>query len=238
MRHDPDSDPRSRPSLVLFDLDDTLCDHYSSLRVRLRFAFNAALDGDQNIDIDGLVEQAAAGSIGRTSHFEELLAQYGIEDPERCQLVVDRYLSDRFRGLELFDDAIEIVTLMRRVARVGLITNGPSRIQRDKIARLAIHDLFDEILVSEEEGVWKPDPVIFQRALEGFDVDAKRAVYVGDSPEHDVAGAQSAGITSVWINRRERNWPGGPRADYEIKRLTELVDVLGLTAFAGTTEST
>lgn len=234
MNQHPDSGQRFHPSLVLFDLDDTLCDHHSSLRVRLRFAFGAALDGARNVDVDALVEQAAAASIGRTSHFGELLAQHGIDDPEKHQLAIDQYLSDRFRGLELFDDAIQMVTMVRRVARVGLITNGPSRIQRDKIARLAIHELFDEILVSEEEGVWKPDPIIFQRALERFGVDANRTVYVGDSPEHDVAGAHAAGISSVWINRQHRAWPGGTRADFEIARLSQLVDVLGLSPLVST----
>ncbi len=118
--------------------------------------------------------------------------------------------------------------IVREASHVGLITNGPSRIQRDKIARLAIGDLFELILVSEEEGIWKPDPLIFHRALERFGIEPDDALYVGDSAEHDVAGARAAGITSVWINRRGREWPGGARADHEITSLLELPDLLGL----------
>ncbi len=215
-------------SLVLFDLDDTLCDHYNAMRFRLRLAFEAALSDSDEFDIDLLVEEAASNSVGGTRHFAELFESHGIVDPGRREIAVNHYLSDRFRGLELFDDAIEVVQLIRQYARVGLVTNGPSQIQRAKIDRLAINDLFEAILVSEEEGVWKPDPEIFNRALARFDVDSREAIYIGDSPEHDVAGARAAGIMSVWINRRRRNWPGGERADVEISNLKELPALLGL----------
>lgn len=217
------------PSLVLFDLDDTLCDHYTSLRLRLRLAFEAAVDPRHDVDMDTLVEEAAAQSVGGTKYFAEVLHRHELFDPGRIDRALEVYLSDRYRGLELFDDALHVVRIVSESARVGLITNGPSQIQRDKIARLAIGDLFELILVSEEEGVWKPDPLIFRRALDRFGIDADDAMYVGDSAEHDVAGARAAGITSVWINRRGREWPGGLRADHEISSLLELPGLLGLT---------
>ncbi len=227
----PDQKPpiaSSVPSLVLFDLDDTLCDHYTSLRLRLRLAFEAALDSSYDVDVAALVEEAAAHSVGGTNHFADLLARHGVLDAERCKIAIDHYASDRFRGLELFEESLDVVRHIRQFARVGMITNGPSRIQRDKIDRLAIADLFEVILVSEEEGVWKPDPLIFTRALDRFGVRPHAATFVGDSPEHDIAGAQAAGISSVWINRRGRGWPGGARADREISSLTELPSLLGL----------
>ncbi len=218
------------PSLVLFDLDDTLCDHYTSLRLRLRLAFEAAFDPESDIDIGHLVEETAISSVGGTRHFAEVLQSRGVSDPERIDRAIELYLSDRYRGLELFDDALHVVRMVSQSSHVGLITNGPSRIQRDKIARLAIGDLFELILVSEEEGIWKPDPLIFHRALDRFEIEADEAIYVGDSAEHDVAGARAAGITSVWINRRGREWPGGVRADHEISSLIELPALLGVTS--------
>ncbi|HEX3724106.1 MAG TPA: HAD family hydrolase [Nitrolancea sp.] len=216
------------PSLVLFDLDDTLCDHYSSLRLRLRFAFEAAAAGYDEIDLDEIVEAAAVQSMTGTGHFSELLRSYGIDDPERVEQATERYLSDRFRGLVLFEESLDVIATVSRHTRVGLVTNGPSQIQRDKILRLAIGDLFPLILVSEEEGVWKPDPIIFQRALTWAGVAPHQAIYVGDSPEHDIAGAQAAGLQSVWINRRQRSWPGGAPPDHQIANLRELLTLLGI----------
>ncbi len=226
------------PSLVLFDLDDTLCDHYTSLRLRLRLAIEAAFDPTDAIDVDKLVEKAAATTVGGSGHFAEMLRQHGVIDSDRIDAALEVYLSDRYRGLELFDDALQVVSVVSESSHVGLITNGPSRIQRDKIARLAIGDLFELILVSEEEGIWKPDPLIFRRALDRFGIQPDDAMYVGDSAEHDVVGARAAGITSVWINRRGRDWPGGVRADHEIRSLLELPELLGLRTAGMLTDMT
>src|SRR5579884_2814147 len=185
--------------LVLFDLDDTLCDHYYAHRLRLRRAFTAALDtypDRAGIDLEAIVEQAAQ-HIGGTAHFTQVLAAAGVDPPEYGRRAAEIYRADRFLGLALYVESREVVTTVARSRGVGLITNGPSGIQREKIARLGIGDLFPFILVSEEENAWKPDPAIFARALALGGVAAEEAVYVGDSPEHDVAGAKAAGLAAV-----------------------------------------
>lgn len=214
-----------RPRLVLFDLDDTLCDHDTSLRSRLRMAFGAACDGLDGIDVEAIVDASARRAIGGTDHFADVLASFGVRDDWRVARAVELYSRDRYSGLELFEEALEVVEEVKRHAGVGMITNGPSRIQRDKIERLAIAHLFPFILVSEEEGISKPDPAIFHRALELGGAQAHEAAYVGDSPENDVAGARAAGLTSVWINRTGRDWPGGPEPDCEIRNLREILSV-------------
>lgn len=57
---------------------------------------------------------------------------------------------------------------------------------------------FDTILISEIEGISKPDLRIFRRACEQLNTDPAQAVYVGDHPEVDVAGARAAGMRTVW----------------------------------------
>lgn len=218
------------PRLVLFDLDDTLCDHDASLRLRLRLAFEEACRGLSGVDLDAAVAEAVAHPAAGTDHFAAVLAAQGVRDPERFQRAAAHYLADRYRGLYLFDESLAVVETIKRRARVGLVTNGPSAIQRNKIQRLGIVELFPFVLVSEEVGAWKPDPVIFRRALELGEADASEAVYVGDSPEHDVAGARAAGLRSVWVNRHGREWPGGPRPDHEVRNLRDLVPLLGFAA--------
>ncbi|MDI3339705.1 MAG: HAD family hydrolase [Sphaerobacter sp.] len=222
-----------RPKLVLFDLDDTLCDHQASLRLRLRIAFEAACRGLPGIDLDALVEASVQRAVFGTDHFAEVLALAGVRDQARVEQAVASYVSDRYRGLRLFDEALEVVEAVRQYARVGLITNGPSEIQRSKIARLQIAHIFPFILVSEEVGVWKPDPAIFHRALALGEAAPHEAVYVGDNPEHDVAGAQRAGLISVWVNRTGRDWPGGPPPDYVVGNLRELLPLFGFGPVAG-----
>jgi putative hydrolase of the HAD superfamily len=214
------------PALVLFDLDNTLCDHASSLQIRLEHAFQPLFPAPAELRaaIDASVEMAVDG----TRHFEELFARFGLDAPESVEEARQRYVSDRFRGLELFADAIEAIDAARRIATIGIITNGPTAIQQPKLDLLGIEASFSFALISERSGYWKPDPRLFELALARASVPAHEAIYVGDSPAHDVRGAQAAGIRSVWMNRPGLRWPGGKPPDLEVRTLKELLVSLGI----------
>lgn len=216
------------PKLVLFDLDDTLCDHDRALRIRLRRAFRAVLGEPDDAVLDAAVDASVSRAIAGTEHFAEILMSHGLKQTDAVAHAIEIYLSDRYFGLELFSETLDVIDLIKRRATVGIITNGPSQIQRDKVIRLRISELFSFILISEEEGISKPDPVIFQRALELGNATPAEAIFVGDSPENDIVGAQAAGLTSVWMNRRERVWPGGTPADHVIQDLRELLPIIGI----------
>src|SRR5207248_1885827 len=82
---------------------------------------------------------------------------------------------------------------------LGIITNGMTEIQREKIQRLGIEPYFDTILISQEVGITKPDPRIFRMAIERVPCEAREAVMIGDSPDRDIAGARAAGLIAVWV---------------------------------------
>jgi putative hydrolase of the HAD superfamily len=63
---------------------------------------------------------------------------------------------------------------------------------------MGIAPLFDTILISETEGIHKPDPRIFFRALERCGTAARETMFVGDHPENDIEGAKGAGLVPVW----------------------------------------
>lgn len=211
------------PKLVLFDLDDTLCDHDLSMNTRLRQAFTVGCEGLVNPPIEAMIEAAFDVSFAGPEHFADIMANAGVGDAWRVDRAAGEFMADRYLGLELFEEAVEVVNEIRRNTHVGMITNGPTVIQRDKIARLKIADLFPFILISEEFGFWKPDPAIFLRALELGGAEAAETVYIGDSPASDVNGARAAGITPIWMNRRRLKWPEGPPPDYEVKDLYEVL---------------
>lgn len=215
-----------RPKLVLFDLDNTLCDHHASLNVRLHHAFEPLFsDPDAREEI---VQASIARATDGTQHFDELLADFGISGGNAAEEARARYISDRYRGLKLFDDTLSVIDAVKRVATVGMITNGPTEIQQPKIDLLEIEAHFEFVLISESVGIWKPDPGIFEMALELGNVSADDAVYVGDSPVADVPGAHSVGMTAVWINRAGIEWPGGPPPDVEVRDLGEFLLTLDL----------
>jgi putative hydrolase of the HAD superfamily len=93
--------------------------------------------------------------------------------------------------------------------------------QSRKLECLALVPMFDTVLISDAEGVHKPDPEIFRRALERLGVDAAHACHVGNHPQDDMAGARAAGVKAVW--RRDPYLPAPAEVDWIIEELAELV---------------
>ena len=98
--------------------------------------------------------------------------------------------------------------------------------QSGKLQCLDLAPLFDTILISDAEGISKPDPHIFHRALERLNTSPARSVFVGDHPEVDVAGARAAGMQAIW--RRDPRVSRIVEADGVIDELSDLLTWLGL----------
>jgi putative hydrolase of the HAD superfamily len=211
---------------VLFDLDRTLCDYDAARLTRTRYAFEPHFPEPERLE--RAVAAALAHAGDGSDHFEAILAEHGIRDSRLVVAARERYVEDRYRGLHLFDDALEVIAAVAGVAAIGLVTNGPTAIQGPKIALLHLDRVFDVIVVSEDVGAWKPDPAIFRIALERVGVVPEAAVYVGDSAEHDVPGAHAAGMRAVWLNRNGIAWPGARPPDAEIRDLRALLPLIGL----------
>ena len=237
------------PRLLLFDLDDTLCDYASARVGRLRRAFSLDLvAGDEashrvgdgpggtplGRDVDRMIADSLAIHPHGADHFPELFRRHGIADAAVAEAAMTWYRTNRFEGLALFADAVATLETLRHAlpdGRIGLITNGPADVQRPKVELLGVERLVDFILISGEFGAWKPDPAIFAEALRLGDAAATEAVFVGDSAEHDIAGAQATGIRAVWVNRTGRPWAAPtPPPDHEIPHLTALLPLLGVGA--------
>jgi putative hydrolase of the HAD superfamily len=104
-------------------------------------------------------------------------------------------------------------------ARLAVVSNWDVSLH-DVLERTALRPLVDAVVISAVEGVAKPDPAIFAVALGRLGAPAAEAMHVGDSLEHDVAGARAAGVEAVLVAR-----DGAPRATgvRTISSLTELV---------------
>ncbi len=238
MEHAPFDPP---PRAVFFDLDDTLCAYASARRARLRIAFTLGSDGTtaarEGIDLEAMIADSIETQPHGADHFPELFVQYGISDPDEALRAAEWYRSNRFHGLEFFPETRATLEAVRDAfsARdgasplpLGLITNGPTEVQSAKLNLLGVRDLVDFAIISESFGVAKPEPAIFQEALRLSGVEAGEAVFVGDSPEYDMAGAHAVGIPSVWLNRDDREWTEPDwRPSREIRSLRALLALIG-----------
>ncbi|MEH7384674.1 HAD family hydrolase, partial [Bacillus sp. JJ1521] len=107
--------------------------------------------------------------------------------------------------------------------QLGIITNGKGQFQMDNIKALGIEKYFDIILISEWEGIKKPDPRIFMKALAQLNVQPNQCIFVGDHPENDVKAARKVGMKGVW--KKDYQWDHVD-ADYTIKDLEELPSLI------------
>jgi FMN hydrolase / 5-amino-6-(5-phospho-D-ribitylamino)uracil phosphatase len=215
------------PKLVLFDLDDTLCDYDRARLTRLRHAFQPWFADAERLD--AIVDAAYNATDWEGGDvFGSVLSVHGLADPAVAAEARARFVSDRYRGLGLFEEAREVIEAVAQVLPIGMITNGPSEIQWPKIRLLELEELFPVIVVSEDVGVWKPDPAIFAIALERCGFAPEEAVYIGDSVVADVPGAQAAGLRAVWMNRARRPWPGAGTPDAVVHSLHDVLPLVGI----------
>jgi len=121
----------------------------------------------------------------------------------------------------LFEDSLPTLDGLRdRGIRLGIVSNWSPTLPR-VLEGLGIARKVEAVLVSAIEGLEKPDPEIFRRALARIGASSSEAVHVGDDPRNDVEGARAAGIAGVLLDREgERPVAGAPC----IRSLRELVD--------------
>ena len=104
------------------------------------------------------------------------------------KVVYERWLYLRYLYLRLSEDAVSMLHQLRTKYYVGLISNGPSNAQWEKIRKLSLEQYFDIILVSGDLPWEKPEAQIFQKACQCLQVQPETCIMVGDKLETDILG--------------------------------------------------
>jgi len=214
---------------VIFDLDGTLLDRRLSFERFVRDQwkrFSRALQSvDQAEYVQTVIKLDRDGYAPRKELFAGTIARFELPS-ELADTLLRDYRAGFPGACVLFPDAAQTLSCLRAAGlRLGLITNGSVRMQSSKLTCLALAPAFDTVLISDAEGVSKPDPEIFRRALERLTTKPEHAVFVGDHPEVDVSGARQAGMKAVW--RRDRTLSQTVQADAIVEELGDLLPLLG-----------
>ena len=123
--------------------------------------------------------------------------------------------------------------MRRQQIKLAIVTNGGLEGQKTKIGLLGIQDFFDTVVISGAVGFGKPDRRIFELALSEIGSQAQQAWFVGDHPRNDILGAESAGLTPIWMSGRHP-WPSEvPEPQMQISALPELVALIEAAASRG-----
>ncbi len=138
----------------------------------------------------------------RPSYFATLLEAAGLEpcvrDAVVSELEAEHARVNLWRVAVRGADAV-LARLRARGLRLAVVSNSDGRVAQ-ALASVGLAAHFEAIVDSHLEGVEKPDPAIFRRALERLRVQPERACYVGDIYAIDVCGARAAGLAPVLVD--------------------------------------
>ncbi|SCG53194.1 HAD family hydrolase [Micromonospora inositola] len=224
--------PAGPPTAVVFDADETLLDLRPAVtgalvavlaEMRRRTPAAAAVSlADLEADwgaVFGALSAAPVQEIRRAA-LARSLARAGLDD--HLDELAALFFARRFALTRPFPDALPALAALRRRHLLGFATNGNSRAERCGLAGEFSFELY-----AHQNGLpKKPAPEFYAAVVAAAGMPADRIVYVGDSPEHDVAAPQRAGLRAVWLNRLGLPRPAGLSPDAEVSTLAELPDAL------------
>ena len=221
---------------LLLDLDDTIFDFKGQEKLALQQALRI-------FDIDPTEEVCHRYHLINKEHWERLerkeitreqvlVGRYAVllqeldldYDPVQLARTYEKCLS---QGHLFLPGAVETLERLYGKYKLYIISNGTSHVQAGRLKSADIGHFFENIFISQDIGVNKPDKAFFERCfakIPGFQKET--ALIVGDSLSSDILGGINAGIKTCWVNAHHK--PADPQipADYEIESLTGLPALL------------
>lgn len=203
---------------VLFDIDDTLFSTTEFARSArnnaVRAMIEAGLGLSESVVRAELDEVIAEFSSNYDRHFDKLLQRLrpsALRDINPALIVaagVAGYHDTKFRELKPFPDVIPLLDGLGRAGlRRGIVTHGWTSKQAEKIVRLGLLSHIDRnaVFISDQIGISKPNPKLYQTALSDLRLAPDRVMYVGDSPAHDITPPAKLGMVTVWAKRAAKH---------------------------------
>ena len=191
---------------VFFDIDDTLYDTSGFARLARRAAINVMIDAGLPLSSDEayklLKEIIKEKGSNYDKHFNILTKRvFGEEKPLLIALGMITFHNVKFALLRLFPKTPStLIYLKSKGYHLGVISDGITIKQWEKLIRLGLHHFFDEVVTSEEAGVAKPDERIFQLALNRMGCQAKKSIMIGNKFNKDIVGALNIGMSAILVN--------------------------------------
>lgn len=208
---------------IIFDLDDTLASelHY------LQSAFRHSAARIDYCSKEGLYENMMRWYHQKDNVFAKIIERY---PQEQLDFLLSEY-RDHMPSMALHDGAEELLhTLKSRQCKLGLISDGRSTTQRNKLKALGIENMFDQIIISGEFGSEKPDERNFRAFMSP---DISTYFYVADNPKKDFITPNRLGWTTVCLlnaghNIHPQNFTGSDQylPAHKINHLSELIPLM------------
>lgn len=223
--------------IIIFDADETLFDFNKSEKEAFKntmIEFNIEYDEDYHLKIykeinSKLWKEIEAGSITqqqlKVERFKRLSSVLNIDFDEiefaNC------YAKNLANSSHLYDESLSLVENLHKDYTLIIVTNGLTEIQNKRIRKSVIAKYFQDIIISEEVKVSKPDPKIFEYAFKNLEnLDKSKILMVGDSLTSDIQGGINFGIDTCWFNPHKIGNETNFKPTYEISNIIELKNLV------------
>jgi len=207
---------------IIFDLDGTLLNRDATVQKFIDDQYERLKNWlghiPKELYTSRFVELDCHGYVWKDKVYQQLINEFNIYGITWERL--KDYLEEFKNHCIPFPNLISMLEALKKKSYlIGIITNGKGQFQMDNIRALGIEKYFKTILISEWEGIKKPNPEIFVKALKQLNVLANESAYVGDHPENDVIAAGKVGMKTIW--KRDIQYEGS-KADVIIEDLWEI----------------
>lgn len=202
---------------VVFDVDGTLVDHLGAERAALESIYRSVRQvihdaplrefievwhGETERYMRLYLEGELTFTEQRLRRVQSVFGRWGrVISEEEAMETFSKYLAEYERNWRLYDDVLPCLRSLQGYS-LGIVSNGDSRQQRQKLDCTGIAAFFASIVISGDIDIAKPTPEIFERCISELGFSPNEVVYVGDCLETDCVGAGQAGLHGVWLNRR------------------------------------
>jgi len=191
---------------IYFDIDDTLYDTSGFAELARKAALSVMIDAGLPLNSQEayilLREIIKEKGSNYDKHFNVLTKRvFGEEKPLLIALGMITYHNVKFALLRLFPDTIStLIYLKKKGYRLGVISNGLTIKQWEKLIRLDLYHFFDEVVTSEESEVEKPNKAIFKLAMNRMNCEPQMSVMIGNNFKEDIMGAIKVGMSAILVN--------------------------------------
>ncbi len=198
---------------IFFDLDHTLWDFETNSAKTFEFIFK---DNNINVNLDTFLEQyvpinhqywklyreeKVTKSVLRYKRLKDSFdsLNHPISD-KMIEHLANVYIDNLPNYNALFEGAVELLNYLSTKYQMHIITNGFEEVQIKKMKASGVLHFFNQIITSESVGVKKPNPKIFNHALNLAKASVSQSMMIGDNLEADIMGAQQIGMQTIFFN--------------------------------------
>ncbi len=208
---------------IIFDLDNTLIDRQKAFKEMLIRKFSSLFDDKKLIEsmVEDIIKWDDNGTVERIIVFKKWASKYDVTCITPEQLDKD-WSNESGTVAFLYDDVKDTLIKLKEKYKLAILTNGNVASQRRKLNTINIYDLLDFSLVSSEYIVKKPDKQIFEYTAKQLGLNTNECVYVGDNYNIDVLGSRNAGMTPIYVSRKNEIHNDVTT----IKQINELLNIL------------